>query len=102
MTDNTIEKSQKDKQWKKIKRKLYDKRNDFTFPIVNFPFTSSNIPASPAYGVYISQLVRYSRAGAQYSDFLDRAQLLTSERTHNRTTQKNLKMNNTDPTKNRG
>jgi len=29
------------------------------------------------YGVYISQLIRYSRACAQYSDFLDRAQLLT-------------------------
>ena len=38
---------------------LYDKRDDFTFPIVNFPFISSDIPASPAYGVYISQIVRY-------------------------------------------
>jgi hypothetical protein len=36
----------------------YDKRNDFTFPIVNFPFISNNIPAGPAYAVYISQLVR--------------------------------------------
>jgi hypothetical protein len=33
--------------------KLYDKRDGFTFPIVNFPFISSNIPASPACGVYI-------------------------------------------------
>ena len=39
---------------------LYDKRDDFTIPIVNFPFISSDIPASPAaYGVYISQIVRY-------------------------------------------
>ena len=37
-----------------LKTKLYDKRDDFNFPIVNFPFLSSNIPASPAYGVYIS------------------------------------------------
>jgi len=29
-------------------KKLYDKPDDFTFPIVNFPFTSINIPASPA------------------------------------------------------
>jgi hypothetical protein len=35
--------------------KLYDKRDDFNFPIVNFPFLSSNIPAAPAYGVYIFQ-----------------------------------------------
>jgi len=45
----------------------YDKRDDFTFPIVIFPFiNTSNIPASPAHGVYISQLLRYSRACAQY------------------------------------
>jgi hypothetical protein len=40
----------------RLKLKLYDKRDDFTFPRVNFPFISSNIPASPAYDVYISQL----------------------------------------------
>ena len=40
---------------------LYDKRDDFTFPIVNFPFISSNIPASLTYGVYISPLIHYYR-----------------------------------------
>jgi hypothetical protein len=39
-------------------------RDDFNFPIVNFPFI--NIPAAPAYGVYISQLIRYSRACGSY------------------------------------
>jgi hypothetical protein len=33
----------------------------------------------PAYGVYSSQLIRYSRACAQYSDFLDRTLLLTQK-----------------------
>ena len=47
---------------KKLHTKLYDKRDDFNFPIVNFPFLDSNIPSSPAYGVYISQLIRYARA----------------------------------------
>ena len=32
----------------------------------------SNIPASPAYGVYISQLIRYARASSNYFDFLKR------------------------------
>jgi hypothetical protein len=32
----------------------------------------SNIPSSPAYGVYISQLIRYARASSNYSDFLKR------------------------------
>ena len=35
---------------------IYDKRDDFNFHITNFPFLSSNIPSSPAYGVFISQL----------------------------------------------
>ena len=39
---------------------IYDKRDDFAFRIVNFPHMDSNIPANPAYGVYISQLVRYA------------------------------------------
>jgi hypothetical protein len=37
-----------------LKTNLYDKRDDFTFPIVNFSFINTNIPASPANGVYIS------------------------------------------------
>jgi hypothetical protein len=38
-----------------LRTKLYDKRDDFNFPIVSFPFICSNIPAAPAYGVYIFQ-----------------------------------------------
>ena len=57
--------------------KLYDKRDDLNFPIVNFPYICSNIPAAPAYGVYISQLIRYSRACGSYQDFLDKGLLLT-------------------------
>ena len=31
---------------------LYDERDDFNFHITNFPFLSSNIPSSRAYGVF--------------------------------------------------
>ena len=55
-----------------LSTKIYDKRDDFNFKIVNFPNMCSNIPASPAYGVYISQLIRYARASSNYSDFLKR------------------------------
>ena len=41
--------------------KIYNKRDNFDSHIVNFPFLSSNIPSSPSYGVYISQLIRYAR-----------------------------------------
>ena len=33
----------------RLKTKLYDNRDDFNFPIVNFPFICSNIPAAPVY-----------------------------------------------------
>jgi len=61
----------------RLRTKLYDKRDDFNFPIVNFPFICSDIPAEPAYGVYISQMIRYSRACGSYRDFLYRGLLLT-------------------------
>jgi hypothetical protein len=38
----------------KLTTQLYDKRDDFNFAIVNFPYTCSNIPLLPAYGGYIS------------------------------------------------
>ena len=53
----------------KFSTRLYDKRDDFDFHIVNFPFLSSNIPSGPFYGVYISQLIRYARCCSHYDDF---------------------------------
>ena len=61
----------------RLRTNLYDKRGDFNFSIVSFSFMCSNIPAAPAYGVYISQLIRYSRVCGTYDDFLDRELLLT-------------------------
>ena len=58
---------------------LYDKRDYFDFAIVNFPFLCSNVPLLPAYGVYVSQLIRYSRACLAYDDILKRGQLLTKK-----------------------
>ena len=58
---------------------IYDKRDDFNFHITNFPFLSSNIPSSPAYGVFISQLIRYSRACSSYEYFILRARRLSSK-----------------------
>ena len=51
----------------------------FNVLIVYFRFICSNNPAIPAYGVYISQLIRYSRACGSFHDFLDRGLLLTRQ-----------------------
>ena len=56
---------------------IYDKRDDFH--ITNFPFLSSNIPTSPAYGVFISQLIRYVRACSSYECFIQRATRLSNK-----------------------
>ena len=50
-----------------VRISVYDKREDFNFKILNFPYLDSNIPRNPAYGVYISQLVRYARM-TSYTD----------------------------------
>ena len=59
--------------------RIYDKRDDLNFLIVNFPFLCSNIPSAPAYGVYVSQLVHFARACCNYKDFVDRGKLLTNK-----------------------
>ena len=58
---------------------LYDKRDDFNFHITNFPFVSSNIPSSPAYCVFISQLIRYASAFCSYKCFILRAAQFSSK-----------------------
>ena len=40
---------------------VYDKRDDFSFEIVNFPFIESCIPKKSALGVFYSQSIRYAR-----------------------------------------
>ena len=39
--------------------KIYDKRDDFDFYIVNFPFLDGDVSRRPSYGVYIYQLISY-------------------------------------------
>ena len=44
-------KKYQDKSWNLVES---DKRDDFNFEIVNFPFLDGDVPRSPSYGVYIS------------------------------------------------
>jgi hypothetical protein len=48
----------------RLSTKIYEKRDDFNFKIINLPNMCSNIQASPAYGAYISQLIHCARASA--------------------------------------
>ena len=65
--------------WEGWSTSHFHKRQDFNFHTTNFPFLSSNIPSSPASGVFISQLIRYARACSSYECFILRDRLLSSK-----------------------
>ena len=52
-----------------VSSKIYDKRDDFDFDIVNFPFSDGDVPRRASYGVYISQLIRFARVCSHVDDF---------------------------------
>ena len=63
------------------------KSNDFDFEIVNFPFLDGDVPRSPSYGVYISQLsygvyisqlIRFARVCSNIDEFNNRTLFLTT------------------------
>ena len=60
-----------------VSTKIYDRRDDFDFEIVNFPFLDGDVLRSTSYGVYISQLIRFARASSYVADFNTRNKLLT-------------------------
>ena len=58
--------------------KMCYKRDNCNFEIVNFPFLDGDVPPSPSYGVYISQLIRFTRVCSHVDDFNSRNTFLTS------------------------
>ena len=49
--------------------KINDKRGDFEFDIVNFPFLDGDAPYSTSYGVYISQPICFARPSSYVAEF---------------------------------
>ncbi len=62
---------------RKINTVLYDKRDDYKFNIVSFPQMSSNIHFKRTHGVFVSQLIRYSKVNMNTADFLNITKRLT-------------------------
>ena len=60
-----------------VSTKIYDKRDDFDFDIVNFPFLEGDVPRRTSYGV--SQLIRFARASSYLSDLSYRNKPLTAK-----------------------
>ena len=62
-----------------VSSKNYDKRDDFNLEKVNFPFLDGNVSRSHSYGVYISQLIRFTRVCSNVDDFNNRNLFLTAK-----------------------
>ena len=46
---------------------------------MNFPFLDGDVPRSTSYGVYISQLIRFTRVSSHVDDFDTRDKVLTAK-----------------------
>ena len=62
-----------------VSTKIYDKRDDFEFYIVNFPFLDGDVPRRTSHGVYIFQLIRFARASSNVNDFSCQNKALTAK-----------------------
>ena len=62
-----------------VSPKIYEKRDDFDFDIVNFPFLDGDVPRRASHGVYISQLIRFARVCNHVTDFNARNKCLTAK-----------------------
>ena len=51
-----------------VSTKIYDKRDDFNFDIVNFSFLDGDVPQRPSYGVYVSQLIPFARSSSHVTE----------------------------------
>ena len=56
--------------------KIYDKRDDFDFDIINFPFLDGDVPRTTS---YIYQLIRFGRVSSHFADFKARNRSLKAK-----------------------
>ena len=49
---------------------LLDKKDDYSFEVINYPFLNGNISKNQSYSVFISQLVRFARINSRFLEDL--------------------------------
>ena len=62
-----------------VSSKIYVKRDDFNFDIVNFSVLNGDVSRAPFYGVSISQLIRFARVSNHMADLNARNKSLTAK-----------------------
>jgi hypothetical protein len=67
----------------KFRVTLYDKRKNYSFNVISYPFLDGNIPKNLSYGVFVSQLVRFAKINTTeegfYSNISDLVKKLVSQ-----------------------
>ena len=63
----------------KFRFEHYDKRDDFNFNVISFPFMHGNLPQMQMHGLLISQLVRYCNANSTFNKFVSCSKKLFSK-----------------------
>ena len=58
---------------------FYDKRDDFDFEIVNFPYLDGDVPPRASYGIYILQLIQFARMSSHATAVNTRNKLVTAK-----------------------
>ena len=56
-----------------------NKRDNFGFENINFPYLDRDVPGRASYDVYIPQLIRLARVSGHVTDFKTRNVLLTAK-----------------------
>ena len=62
-----------------VSSKIYDKRDDFDFDILTFPFSDGDVPRTTSHGVYISKFILFARVFSHLADFNARSKSLTAK-----------------------
>ena len=63
----------------KFKVTLYDKRNDYDFNVISYPYLDGNIPNNLSYGVFVSQLVRFAKINTTIEGFYNNLRYLVNK-----------------------
>ena len=62
----------------KLHSKIFDKRRNFNFNVINFPdIKFSNVPSKPSYGIFYSQLIRILRICNHIEYFCNEVEILS-------------------------
>ena len=62
-----------------VSSKIYDKRDDFGFGMVDFPFLDGDVPRRASCGLYVSRLVGFAGVCDHVADFSARNKCLTAK-----------------------